>query len=179
MITHPRPPDRPTAMRTVVFGNVGAGKSMLARALARHRQVPVLELEQLVRAPRPDPVWVRTALEAFCAAPGGWVVEGTAGHLIQATLAWQPELVFLNPGPVVCLRNCRERAVRERGGSPRRLDEQLQRVADYYRRDADEHSLRTHRAIFENYQGPKREFVHPVALTVANEIRPGWPVTRP
>lgn len=90
-------------MRFVIFGNVGAGKSTLARALARHRKLPLLELERLVAAPRPGPAWVRAQLEAFCTASAGWVVEGRAGHLIQATLVWQPELVFLNPGPVVCL----------------------------------------------------------------------------
>lgn len=165
-------------MRFVIFGNVGAGKSTLARALARHRKLPLLELERLVAAPRPGPAWVRAQLEAFCTASAGWVVEGRAGHLIQATLVWQPELVFLNPGPVVCLRNCRERHLSAPAGTSRQLDEQLQRVADYYRRDADENSLRTHRAIFENYHGTKREFVQPVGLRVADEIRLGPSVTR-
>lgn len=51
-------------------------------------------------------------------------------------------------------------------------------MADYYWRDADENSLRIHRAIFENYHGSKREFVHPVAPRVADEIHLGPPVTR-
>jgi adenylate kinase family enzyme len=167
-------------MKFLIVGNIGSGKSTLARALAERSGLPVLELDGLLQggdAPRPEPATVRTQLEGFCNASRDWIVAGTAGHLVQATLAWQPELLFLNPGPEVCLRNCRERSLDSRSPS-QRLPEQLQRVADYYRRDGDENSLHTHRAIYDNYQGPKRELVLPLRLRVADVIWPARPVTR-
>jgi adenylate kinase family enzyme len=167
-------------MKFLIVGNIGSGKSTLARALAERGGLPLLELDHLLEgggAPRPDPAAVRARLEGFCNAGPDWVVAGAAGHLVQATLAWQPELLFLNPGPVVCLRNCRERSLDSRVPALR-LPEQLQRVADYYRRDADVNSLHTHRAIFDNYQGPKRELVLPLRLHVADEIWAARPVTR-
>lgn len=168
------------AMKFLIVGNIGSGKSTLARALAERSGLPVLELDRLHDggdAPRPDPAAVRARLEGFCNASRDWIVADTAGHLVQATLAWQPELLFLNPGPVVCLRNCRERSLDSRAAA-QRLPEQLQRVADYYRRDADENSLQTHRAIYDNYQGPKRELVLPLRLHVADEIWSARQVTR-
>lgn len=172
-------------MRFVILGNVGSGKSTLARALALRGALPLLEVDELTAAasrdpearPRSDPVAVRAQIESFCRAPGGWVVAGTAGHLIQAVLAWQPELVFLNPGPDACLRNCRERSLHRREPADL-LAWQMQQVADYYRRDGDERSLRTHRAIYDNYLGPKRELAHPVRPRIADEIWAVPAVTR-
>ena len=72
-----------------------------------------------------------------------------------------PELVFLNPGLAACLQNCRNRPwephkYASRAEQDSKLEFLLDWVADYYRRDGDM-SLVRHRAIFDAYQGPKRE----------------------
>jgi adenylate kinase family enzyme len=174
-------------MKFVIVGNAGSGKTTLAHALAERTGLPVLDLDRVVwksgePALRQDPKAVRAELEAFCNGHPQWIVEGSHGHLIRAALAWQPELLFLNPGPAVCLRQCREhpwevRSDPARSARPERLAALLQWVADYYRRD-DETSLRTHRAIFDLYAGPKRELTQPVRLPVSNEILAATGVTR-
>ncbi len=167
-------------MRFVIYGNAGAGKSTLARELALRSGMPVLELDRI--ACQPDqPAAARAVLEAFCTGHAQWIVEGCHGDLVLAALHHKPELVFLNPGPALCLRNCRARPwephkYASRQEQDARLATVLQWAADYYRRD-DAMSLRRHRAIFEAYGGAKRELVQPVRLRIANEILPPAAVT--
>ncbi len=166
-------------MRFVIYGNTASGKTALARELALRTGIEVLELDRI--ALEPEAAAARARLAAFCIGRADWIVEGCHGDLLLAALHHKPELVFLNPGPVACLRHCRARPW-EPHKYPSRQDQDaalatlLQWVADYYRRD-DEVSLRRHRAIFDAYDGPKRELVQPVRLRIANEILPPASVT--
>jgi adenylate kinase family enzyme len=150
-------------MRVAILGNSGSGKSMLAKKLAAGG--PVLDLDTIVWEPnqiafaRPDAAALRD-LKAFCAAES-WIIEGCYAHLIEASLTRRPELIFLNPGVETCLRHCRERpwephkyASAEEQNA--KLPFLLQWVEDYYRRDGSM-SLKGHRALFDGYDGPKRE----------------------
>ncbi len=109
---------------------------------------------------RPDAA-AASDLDKFCSSSKQWIVEGCYGDLVQGTLKWQPELIFVNPGEEVCLNNCRSRpwephkyASKQEQDS--KLEFLLQWVSDYYSRDGDM-SLRAHRAVFDAYDGPKRE----------------------
>ncbi len=67
----------------------------------------------------------------------------------------------MNPGEEACLRNCLNRPwephkYASRAEQDERLAHLREWVSDYYRRDGDM-SLRGHRAIFDAYDGPKRE----------------------
>jgi adenylate kinase family enzyme len=156
-------------MRIAILGNAGSGKSTLARRLAAQARVPVLDLDTIHWAPNQIAVARPTAdaiadLHGFCALPG-WVIEGCYGDLVEAALRHRPQLLFLNPGEATCLRHCRERPWEphkypSREAQDARLDGLLAWVSDYYRRDGSL-SLAGHRALFEAYDGPKREIVDP------------------
>lgn len=176
-------------MRFVIFGNSGAGKTLLARALAARARLPILQLDSLVAVALAGstgehehrrPERAGALLEAFCARDE-WIVEGRDGALVLAALRHRPELVLLNPGPAVCMQHCRAAAWEPHKyatsqAQREQLPQRLQAVADYYRGD-DADSLRGHRTIFDGYGGPKRELQVPVRLRIADEIWPVRPVT--
>ena len=153
-------------MRVAILGNSGSGKSMLAKRLAAAASVPVLDLDTIVWEPkviavsRPEDR-VLQDLERFCTAGDHWIIEGCYAGLIRASLRWEPELVFLNPGAEVCLRNCRERPWEPHKYASKveqdaNLSLLLSWVSDYYLRDGSM-SLRAHRELFDGYAGRKRE----------------------
>jgi adenylate kinase family enzyme len=153
-------------MRIVIIGNAGSGKSTLARELAGRAATPILDLDTIVwepariAVPRPTEA-VHADLDRFCSAHEHWIVEGCYGGLTERLLAWNPELIFMNPGEAACLRNCRARPwephkYESREAQDSKLDFLLGWVSGYYRR-TDDISLTRHRAIFDAYRGPKRE----------------------
>jgi adenylate kinase family enzyme len=152
-------------MRIAILGNSGSGKSVLAKRLSAGASVPVLDLDtivwepNLIAVPRPEARALED-LEKICAGDR-WIIEGCYAHLVRASLRWEPELVFLNPGVEVCLRHCRERPWEPRKyASKAEQDASLaflfSWVSDYYRRDGSM-SLRAHRELFDGYAGRKRE----------------------
>ena len=89
------------------------GKTTLAGSLARDG-VAVLDLDTIAWEPNAGAIMrplnaARRELRKFCSSQSEWIVEGCYGDLIEAAFAWRPELVFLNPGEEICLRNCRNR----------------------------------------------------------------------
>jgi adenylate kinase family enzyme len=156
-------------MRFAIVGNSGSGKSTLARYLAGAAGLPALDLDAIAWAPG-QPAVERPAAQAqadvaaFCSAHDGWVVEGCYGHLVQAALAYQPLLIFLNPGPEGCAANCRSRPwephkFESREAQDAHLGFLLQWVADYYVREGSM-SLRAHQSLFDGYAGRKLELRH-------------------
>lgn len=101
-------------MRFSLIGNSGSGKSTYAKSLAERHGLSVLDLDQV--AWEPDaPTTLRQSdaaakdVRAFCQRDESWVVEGCYANLIEATLALNPVLIFLDPGVERCLSNCRNR----------------------------------------------------------------------
>ena len=151
-------------MRTAIIGNSGSGKSTLARRLAGG-ETRVLDLDTLVWEPNQiavprDPQMVLGDLQGFCNAYPDWIVEGCYANCIQAVLTFEPELIFLDPGPEICMNSCRDRpwephkyASKEEQDS--RLEFLLRWVQEYYEREGDM-SHKAHTALFEVYRGPKR-----------------------
>lgn len=175
-------------MQIVILGNSGSGKSTLARALAAPAQTPLLDLDTIVwepgqiAVPRPLAA-VHADLDRFSAEHADWIAEGCYGGLAERLLGLAsgpartappppssasapasglaPELIFLNPGEAVCLRNCRARPwephkYASKADQDAKLAFLLGWVSDYYRR-ANDASLARHRAIYDAYAGPKRE----------------------
>lgn len=153
-------------MRILVFGNSGSGKSTLARQLARQHGLVHLDLDSLVWEPGQIAVQrpaadVLTELQAFLAGHEQWVIEGCYGELVEAASGQCTELVFLNPGLETCLAQNRTRPWEpHKYATPEEQDAMLANlqawVASYYERD-DPWSYRSHRRIFDSFEGRKSE----------------------
>jgi adenylate kinase family enzyme len=152
-------------MRVAIIGNSGSGKSTLAGQLSAGLMVHTLDLDTIVWEPAQiavprDVDLALSDLRTFCESREHWIVEGCYGNLIEASLAYGPELIFLNPGLAQCLLNCRTRPWQEGKYSSKQEQDSklaylLQWVTDYYTRDGDM-SLAAHEDLFERYRGPKR-----------------------
>lgn len=153
-------------MRFAILGNSGSGKSTLAGWLARELELSALDLDSIAWEPtqpamqRPDTL-AGAEVAAFCSSNPRWVVEGCYEKLIERTFAYEPSLVFLNPGLEACLRNCRRRQWEPHKYSSRKeqdakLEALLSWVAQYYNRDGPL-SLSAHRQCFDAYRGRKAE----------------------
>jgi len=173
------------SLRAVLFGNSGSGKSSLARRLVGARAVPILSLDDLAWNPGPERKPLSesvTALLEFVETHDEWVIEGCYADLVEAALPFAGELRFLNPGIEVCVAHCQSRP-----WEPDKYEtpEAQQATFDYliawvreYDTRADECGLERHRAVFDAYQGPKREYllveeyaepVNPLAAKRVNE----------
>lgn len=154
------------SMRTAIIGNSGSGKTALAKALASRDSIPVLDLDSIYWEPgkvaveRP-PAARMDDLHAFCERHSSWIVEGCYADLIEASLAWRPELIFLNPGLDACIANCKRRPFepgkyRSKAEQDSGLEFLLEWVERYYDRKGPM-SLEGHLELFRQYDGPKRE----------------------
>lgn len=144
----------------------------MAREVARKLAIPLLDLDAIafgevtVRRPLAESL---VMLHEFIAAHLAWVIEGCYGSLIEAALPHCSELRFLNPGVEVCVANCCRRPWEpHKYASPEGQDERLAFlitwVRQYPTRD-DEYSLACHRALFDAFQGIKREYVEIVRIS--------------
>lgn len=153
--------------RILIFGNSGAGKSTLARQLAAEHGLAHLDLDTLAWQPGAVPPQRRPLAEsareirAFTALHPSWVVEGCYSDLLEQALPECTELVFLNPGVDACIAHCRARPWEpHKYASQAEQDANLALLLDWVRayetRD-DEFSLRSHRRLYDNFAGLKRE----------------------
>lgn len=154
------------ALRIIIYGNSGAGKTTLARQLEQQYSLPILDLDSVAWGPE----WgQRRPLEAsiaelrqFNSSHENWIIEGCYSDFIEAALPDCTDLRFINPGIEVCVANCQRRDSDWRNhGRPEDerspLEELLPWVRDYEQRD-DEFSLARHRAIFNAFDGLKTEY---------------------
>jgi adenylate kinase family enzyme len=159
-------------VKVILMGNAGAGKSTMARRVIGSRPIPILSLDEIAwnpgvqRKPLPESL---DLLNKFLNANGEWVIEGCYGDLIEAALPHCTELRFLNPGAEACVAHCHQRPWEpEKFSSREEQDAMLKQlvawVKAYDTRD-DEFGLKRHREIFDQFDGPKREFTSVIAYT--------------
>jgi adenylate kinase family enzyme len=156
------------AMKLLIVGNSGSGKSTYAAELAAAAALPRLELDAIVWEPhqiavaRPTEI-VRADLAAFLDHHPRWVIEGCDGELVEQALPWCSQLIFMNPGMAACLENNRRRPWEPHkydsaADQQRMLANLLAWVESYYTR-GDPRSYAYHRRVFDGYAGDKREIV--------------------
>jgi adenylate kinase family enzyme len=180
--------DASRAPRFVLLGNSGSGKTTLAAWLGERHGIDVLDLDSVawepgqIAVPR-DERSAQADVLAFCSARPGWVVEGCYANLVEVALGLQPQLLFLNPGVEACIEHCQRRPhephkYASKDEQDARLAFLLQWVREYPQRE-DAMSLRAHRACFEAYRGPKREFDAPLPLPLSANALFGLPAAPP
>ncbi len=155
-------------MKIILLGNAGAGKSTLARKLMGGDGVSRLSLDQVAfaggaeRRPLADSL---ADVRRFLGAHASWIIEGCYADILQPILPECDELIFLNPGVEACVAHCRARPWEpDKFGSREEQDANLENligwVAAYETRE-DEYGLKRHRALFDAFEGKKRECRHP------------------
>lgn len=152
-------------MKIVILGNSGSGKSTMAKRLAQEgakilslddvawnsgmERKPLLESERLI-------------LE-FIKANSSWIIEGCYADLAQIALPFCSELIFLNPGVEACVKNCLSRPWEsEKFESEEEQNSLLPNLIDWvkeYESREDEFGLQRHRALFDSFNGSKREYM--------------------
>lgn len=153
----------------LILGNSGSGKSTYARFLAKHHGLLHVDLDPYAWSATDPPV--RRSVEQSLGElrtvlpKGGWVVEGCYADLLRGLSADADLLVFLNPGVEACVRHCRDRPF-----EPHKYDTAeaqdanlamlIEWVRGYESRDGPM-SLAGHRALFDAFEGEKRELTDP------------------
>ncbi|HEY2512781.1 MAG TPA: hypothetical protein VGI39_18070, partial [Polyangiaceae bacterium] len=101
-------------------------------------------------------------LEDFVAKNPGWVIEGCYGDLAGAAARHCTELRFLNPGVDACVSNCLKRGWEpSKFETKEKQDAMLEFLVGWvrqYETRGDEYGLASHRAVFEAFEGTKREY---------------------
>jgi adenylate kinase family enzyme len=91
-------------MRVMIVGSAGAGKSTLARALARRTGLPLVHLDALYWQPgwveTPRPRWREVQREAL--AGERWIADGNYGGTLER-LALADVVVLLEYSRWICL----------------------------------------------------------------------------
>lgn len=121
-----------TPERIAVIGSPGAGKSTLARALARATGLPLIHLDREHWRPgwvEPDAAEWRVRAAALAEA-SRWVIDGQYSSTLPARLGRATLVVYLDLPTAVCLWGVVARVIRYRrrvrpdmgAGCPERLD---------------------------------------------------------
>jgi len=152
-------------LKFALLGNSGSGKSTLAARLAREHGLVHLDLDTVAWEPGQvavarDPEVARGDVRRFCSENASWVVEGCYASLVEAALAFGPELVWLDLDVEACVANCRARPFEPHKYASceeqdRHLEFLIAWVRGYGERDG-ELGRREHARLFDAYRGAKR-----------------------
>ncbi|TLM63667.1 MAG: shikimate kinase [Deltaproteobacteria bacterium] len=155
-------------MKVILLGNAGAGKSTLSGKLLAKQPAARLSLDEVAfqggteRRPLQESI---AEVRRFLAQHQSWIIEGCYADIIEPILAECEELIFLNPGVETCVAHCRTRPWEpEKFATIREQDENLENLIAWvrsYETRTDEYGLCRHRALFDAFQGKKREFNDP------------------
>ncbi|MCP4045725.1 MAG: shikimate kinase [Gammaproteobacteria bacterium] len=152
--------------RILIFGNSGSGKSTLAKALCARYGLAHLDLDSLAWEKAKPPARKsicesEKAIQVFLVSNKEWVIEGCYSDLLALVTQAANKAIFLNPGVDQCISNCRSRPWEpHKYPSQEAQDENLKLLIEWVKQYAereDEFSLKSHRALYECFEGEKVE----------------------
>lgn len=159
--------------RTLIIGNSGAGKSWLAKRLAKQLHAPWTELDRLhwasdecsIARPRSEALGRARVL----ADEERWVIEGVYGWILSELIHRATALVWLCVEDEHCVANIRQRENRQDD------DELLIALLEWagsYRVREDSSGFSAHRQLFEGFSGSKLKLTHQSEIAAfANTFR--------
>ncbi|MGJ7462528.1 shikimate kinase [Halomonas sp. MA07-2] len=155
-------------MKMILLGNAGSGKSTLSRIVIAKQSPARLSLDEVAFLAGSERRRLEDSLSEvmrFISDNESWIIEGCYSDIIEPILPECEELIFLNPGVETCIAHCRARPWEpEKFGSKEEQDDNLNHLIEWvstYETRSDEYGLRRHRALYESFNGKKRELNYP------------------
>lgn len=152
--------------KILIFGNSGAGKTTLSEKLANEFNLAHLDLDVLAWLDTQPPVRKplnesAELINEFLLQNNNWIIEGCYADLLEQVSNNANEIIFLNPGTEVCIAHCKNRPWEpHKYKSKEEQDENLTMLIDWvkqYNKREDEFSLKTHKKLFDSFNGNKSE----------------------
>ena len=152
----------------LIFGNSGSGKSTLAKSLSQSKNLLHLDLDTLAWEATTPPA--RKPLDEsnkemlnFIESNDDWVIEGGYADLLERALIFSTEIIFMNLPAQACILNAKNRPwephkYESKAAQDANLEMPINWISQYYERE-DTFSERSHRALYEAYQGKKTMYV--------------------
>lgn len=152
--------------KLLIFGNSGSGKTTLANELSNKLNLIHLDLDILawldmqppVRKPLTESFKI---IDDFLSQHSNWVIEGCYADLLSYASKQANKIIFLNPGLDVCINNCKNRPWEpHKYNSKEEQDNNLDMLIEWvkqYDKHEDECSLKSHKSLFDLFEGNKKE----------------------
>ena len=152
--------------KILIFGNSGSGKSTLAQKLQKSEYLAHLDLDTISWKPTNPPE--RKALSeskseiiGFINSNSAWVIEGCYSDLLEIVAPFSNEVIFMNLPVQLCIENARSRPWEpHKYESKESQDENLGMLIEWisqYSERTDVFSKASHKKLYEQYTGRKRE----------------------
>ncbi|MCH8556552.1 MAG: shikimate kinase [Balneolia bacterium] len=151
--------------KVILFGNSGSGKSTLAAKL-NGEGLAHLDLDTLAWLPTDPPERrplddAHVEIEHFLEKHDEWVIEGCYADLLELVKPFANEAIFMNLPFELCQQNARNRPwephkYKTKEAQDKNLPMLLDWIAGYVTRK-DSLSYTAHKALFDGFEGKKRE----------------------
>jgi len=151
--------------KIIIFGNSGSGKSTLAQEL-RDEGLAHLDLDILAWLPSNQPERrpldeAYLEIQTFISQNEEWVVEGCYADLLELVQRFANEAIFMNLPVHLCQEKARNRPWEpHKYESKEAQDGNLPMLLDWiseYTKRKDALSYNAHSALFNGFQGKKKE----------------------
>jgi len=153
--------------KILIFGNSGSGKSTLSKEYVNKLELAHLDLDTIAWQDT-KPVIRKPLVESaelilsFIKDNKSWVIEGCYADLLALVIESASEIIFLNPGVEICVKNCHSRPWEpHKYSSFEEQNKNLQMLISWveqYPIRNDEFSLLSHQALFDKFIGKKRVY---------------------